>query len=95
MDAAFAARDQGIERAENAGDQWDRSCIDKAIAETAKSGQPFSANDVRPLLGEVRRSLIGARFSAAQKRGDIRHCGYVRSTDPATHAHPVALWVKA
>lgn len=87
--------DEAIQRVEDSADAWDRHVIDQAIREVAARGVPFSSNDVRPLLPAVRSALIGARFLAARKRGEIRRIGYVPSTDPGTHSHPVALWEKA
>lgn len=87
-------RDEGIARAEAASDDWQRAVIDQAIREVAARGRAFSANDCRPLLPPgIRPALIGARFLAASKRGQIRKVGWVASTDPGTHSHPVAQWV--
>lgn len=87
-------RDEGMARVTNASDEWDRKVVDQAIRYVASQGQPFSANDVRPLLPEgLRPALLGARFRTAALHNIIRRIGYVPSTDPATHAHPIALWV--
>lgn len=87
-------RDEGIARVEAAADDGQRSVIDQALAAVAARGQTFSANDVRPLLPPgIRPALVGARFMAASRRGEIRKVGWVASTDPGTHAHPVALWI--
>ena len=89
-------RDEGVARVEAAADDGQRSVIDHALAAVAARGVAFSANDVRPLLPPgIRPALIGARFLAASKRGQIRKVGWVASTDPGTHAHPVAQWVAA
>lgn len=91
-----ALRDEALAQVEEASDDWSRSVIDQAITATALQGRPFSANDVRPLLPPgIRPALVGARFLAASKRGQIRKVGWVASTDPGTHAHPVAQWVAA
>lgn len=92
---AREARDEGLARVEQAGDDWDRRRIDQAITHLASQGRPFSANDARPLVEGVRSALIGARFLAAAKRGQIVKLGYVTSTDPGTHSHPIAMWVAA
>jgi hypothetical protein len=87
-------RDEGMSRVEEASDDWDRAVIDQAIRAVAQRGGGFSANDVRPLLPPgVRPALVGARFMAASRRREIHKVGWVASTDPGTHAHPVALWV--
>jgi hypothetical protein len=69
----------------------DRAAVDAAIAQLAASGQPFSANDARP-LHNVTGPVVGAAFQAAAKSGLIVRVGYEASTDPGTHAHPVATW---
>lgn len=94
MVAARRERDDAVALVESSADDQDRKVIDQAIRAVAQSGKPFSANDIRPVLPRVRAALIGARFLAASKRGEIRKVGFVQSTDPGTHAHPVALWIK-
>jgi hypothetical protein len=91
-DDGRAARDHALEVVEEAGDDWDRSVVDRAIVETGKRLGEFSANDVRPLLPEVRRSLVGARFLAMAKAGRLESVGYVASSDAGTHASPIRLW---
>lgn len=89
-------RDEGMARVTAASGEWDRKVVDQAIRYVASQGQPFSANDVRPLLPDgLRPALLGARFRTAALHNVIRRIGYVPSTDPATHAHPIALWVAA
>lgn len=94
--AARAERDTAMAAAEGADrDGWDKHVIDQAISAFAAQGRPFSSNDLRPLLPEVRAALIGARFMAASVRGQIRRVGFVTSTKRNTHAKPVAMWVRA
>lgn len=94
IEAARLERDVAMDLATQADrDGWDRKVIDTAIAAFAGRGLAFSANDVRPLLPEVRPALIGARFYAASVRGLIRRAGYTPSTSKSTHAHPVAVWI--
>ncbi len=71
----------------------DRRTIDQALADLARSGRSFSANELRPLLPEgVPGSAVGPRFAAAARRGLIEPTGrYVMSTDPATR-HRLAEW---
>lgn len=92
--AGRALRDQGVAQVEEASDDWARATIDQALEHVAKTKPDgFSANDVRPLLPPgIRPALVGARFLAASKRGLIRKVGFVASSDPGTHAHPIALW---
>ena len=90
-----AARDEGMAQAEEADRSgWNKSLIDQAIDAMARTGERFSANDLRVLLpDDVPGPLFGARFSAAQTAGRIRFVGYTRSTKKNTHGKPVAVWV--
>jgi hypothetical protein len=87
--------EQGMSRAEENAGPDDCQAIDQAIAHFARTDRPFSANDVRPHLPQVRRPAIGARFNAASRRGLIRPIGYTPSSDPGTHGHPIRLWIGA
>jgi hypothetical protein len=69
----------------------ERAAVDAAIRQLAARGRPFSSNDARP-LHNVTGPVVGAAFSAAAKAGLIVRVGYEPSTDPGTHAHPVATW---
>lgn len=94
VDEARRERDAAIAMAEDADrDGWDRKVIDQAIDAFADSRRPFSANDLRDLLPDVRSALIGSRFLAAAKQGRIRKVGLVTSTKRNTHAKPVAQWI--
>lgn len=89
------ARDEGIAQVEAASDDWMRATVDQAIKAVADRGLPFSANDVRGLLPlGIRPALMGARFRYAATSGLVQRIGYVPSTDPGTHAHPVAQWLR-
>jgi hypothetical protein len=81
-------------------DEWDRRVIDRAIRAFVRQGQPFSANDLRPLLPVVRKCLISRRLIEAQRTELITWTGRVTpSTLPSTKAarvnvyqpHPEAL----
>lgn len=72
----------------------DRARVEAAVRELAATGRPFSANSARPMHG-CTGPVVGAVFSALASEGLIRRVGYVASTDPGTHAHPVAEWVAA
>jgi hypothetical protein len=96
--AARAARDEGMARAQVADEErgsWDTKVIDQAISAFADTGETFSANDIWPLLPEVRGALIGARFAAAAVRGYIRKVGNISSTKKGTHAKTVGVWIIA
>jgi len=90
---ARAERDRGMARAEaSLHAAWDRAVIDQAITVLAATGQPFSANDVRGLLPDVRPALVGARFMHAARRGLIERIGDELATHKAGHARRVGLW---
>lgn len=71
----------------------DRRAIDTALADLARAGRSFSANELRPLLpDDTPGSAVGPRFTAAHSRGLIEPTGrYVMSTDPATR-HRLTEW---
>lgn len=85
-------REAGIDRAEDAADEQDKAVVRQALRHFIASGEPFSANDVRALLPDVRRTLLGGAFLAASGAKAIVKVGYVPSSDPGTHGHRVALW---
>lgn len=85
-------RDEGMAAVTDASDEIAIKTIDQAIAAFNAAGEPWSANDMRDLLPDVRQPLIGARIRAAAMRKEMRKVGYVPSTLPSTHAHPIALW---
>lgn len=94
IDAARAERDEAMAMAEEADRSgWDKKVIDQAIEAFARDGRPFSANDLRDLLPDVRTSLMGSRFYAASVAGLIRKQGRVTSTKRNTHAKDIDLWV--
>ncbi|MGH3813446.1 MAG: hypothetical protein ACRDUV_13490, partial [Pseudonocardiaceae bacterium] len=77
MQLGEALRDEGMARATAAADAKDIAVIDQAIDELNARGQPWSANELRDLLPEVRQPLIGARVRAAAMRKRMRRVGYV------------------
>lgn len=90
---ADALAQDGIQRATEASDPDAITAVDALIARYAATGRPFSSNDLRDQLPEgIRPGAIGGRYSYAAKRGLIRPVGYVASTDPKTHSHPVRVW---
>lgn len=73
-------------------DEWDRQVIDQAIWAFVEQGKPFSANDLRPLLPEVRKCLISRRLIQAQKNGWVRYVGVTPSTLASTKAARVNVY---
>ena len=94
---AIAARDAGIAQAEDNASDWDKALIDQAIAFFAKTGQPFSANDIRPLLpADINcRGLMGGRFTAAYNRREIQPIGDHPSHKENTHGKRIMIWISA
>jgi len=87
---------EGIARTTAAASTDERARIDAAIRKVAARGVEFSANDVRPLIADAHGPLVGARFNALARAGIIRDTGVrVKSTQAATHAHEVRVWVGA
>lgn len=74
-------------------DEWDRQVIDQAIRAIALQGRPFSVNDFRDLLPEVRRCLISRRLIAAQRNGWIRYGGVTCSTLRSTKGARVSVYI--
>lgn len=88
-----ALAQEGMARATAASAPDAITALDQLIARYAKAGRPFSANTLRSQLPEgIRPGAIGGRFSYAHQRGLIKPVGYVASTDPRTHGHPVRVW---
>lgn len=98
-DATRAAVAEGFKAFEAAtrehgpADEWDRRVIDQAIRAFARQGQPFSANDIRPLLPVVRVCLISRRFIVARRDGILEWTGTITpSTLASTKAAGVKVW---
>lgn len=89
------AKAEGIARATAAAPPADRDRIDAAIRKVAARGGEFSANSVRELVPDLTGPLMGARFNALARAGEIRHVGYEKSRKASTHAHDVKVWVAA
>lgn len=91
-----ALKTHGQHQAEAAADMRIVAAIDAVIARHAKSGLPFSANDIRDEFPTTKsRGLVGARVDAARKRGELVSVDRERSTLPSTRAAFVTVWVGA
>ena len=73
-------------------DEWDNRVIRQCIEAFVRQGRPFSANDMRPLLPEVRKCLISRRLIDAQRDGLIRYVGVTPSTLASTKAARVNVY---
>lgn len=91
---ATAARDAGMQQAEDHADRRLIVAIDAKIAEAIESGQPFSANTIRHRMPTVRSGLIGARVHAAalRKEPKLVKVGEEPSTLKSTHAKLIGIW---
>lgn len=85
------ARDEGMAATVEANPDAMRAAL-RIIRETALSQPVFNSNATRPRmkLAQIPGQVIGAAYRQALKDRVIRRIGYVPSTDPGTHAHPVA-----
>ena len=80
----------------DAAPKSDKAAIDEAILRLARLGVPFSANDCRKQFPNVNGSVIGGRFNALGRTGQIRQTGNrVPSTLANTHGHPIHEWIGA
>lgn len=95
--AARQARDEALARLDASGKaEADRQLVDELIGTYARTGRPFSANDIRPHLpADVNQNVIGNRFTHAAKDGVIRRVGLTPSTKRTTHLKDVACWIGA
>lgn len=74
----------------------DAALVDAVLERRIRRGGEFSLNDLRPELAAVEnKAVIGSRVNAFSRAKRITRIGYVPSTDPGTHGHPVALWKAA
>lgn len=91
--AALQARDEGMAAAESASRaDHDRAIIDQAIRTIGTTHDTFSSNDIRNYLPDVAPPLIGARFLAAARRGDIERVGDTLASHKAGHARRISTW---
>lgn len=76
-----------------ASDAW-KDRWNQAIAALARTGEEFTADDVRKIAGAPtdHENAAGALFNGAARRGLIRRVGYRKSARDVLHAHPIAVW---
>lgn len=87
------AQEQGVAATVDANPQAMRAAL--AIIRDAAIADPvLSSNTVRHQmrLAQVPGPVVGAAFQQAARDKVLRRIGYVASTDPGTHAHPVVEW---
>lgn len=89
-------RERGIEAVDmNTPEDW-KSHADAIIGWLARNGAEFTAEDVRPWVGEPPHpNAWGARFAAAVKAGVIRHLCYRKAKRASAHARVLAVYTGA
>lgn len=94
LTAGRDARDAGMEATlSRPAAEQDLAVVLQAIEHFASTGEPFSINNVRPLLPAVASPVVGAAFQSAAKKGLIERTGEtVQATHPEGHAHRVSVW---
>jgi hypothetical protein len=88
-------RDDGLAAVSAATVTGWRLAADHAIERLAGTGGTFTAEDVRRLAGDPLGShpnAMGARLSAAARRGTIVPAGYVQATRPQSRARVLRAW---
>ena len=93
MTTSRELRDKGIERAEAAEDDaWKAMAYNSGLA-LARSGRPFSIDDITEVVGMPRRSnATGGIIMRLSRQGLIQRVGVTPSRRLETHAHTNPLW---
>lgn len=89
---ATTARNAALDAVNAATSPEVKARIDAAILTVARRGGEFSANDVRPLIPDLRGGVIGGRFGALSRRGVIEKVGAEPSSKGNTHGHDIKRW---
>ena len=94
LDEGRRRRDEGQRAAENNTHPGVKAAFERAIREFAKSGNPFTAEDLRARCQPLASSpnVIGAAISAAAKRGEIRRVGFVQAQRAEAHGRWISQW---
>jgi hypothetical protein len=90
-----ALRDEGVDQALNAADTRARLAGEDAIRRLAELGGPFTAEDVRELVGAplgARPNLLPALFRQAARRGEIVAVGYRPASRPEARQRVLRVW---
>ena len=91
-----ALKRAGMVAASSAAGPWNDEA-DQAILELARSGEEFTADQLIERVGmPEHRNAVGARLSAAARRGWIQRTGDRQADNRAEqHARRVSLWIGA
>ncbi len=93
-----ALKIEGMSRALRGAGLDYQDSFEKAVRQLAKSGQPFTADDVTKLVGFPRNhrtnanNSVGAMMSACANRGIIYSVGYKKAGRSLSHARMVQVW---
>jgi hypothetical protein len=94
MSEGQALRDAGASQVSDNAPSWWKQACDTAIAQHAARRQPFTAEDIRIVVGDPPNhpNAMGARFLAAAKGGLIERVGYQKPVRASRHANPLSVW---
>ncbi len=92
--AGVGARDAGMALAAEAADNGWRGCVERAVAELVRRGEPFTVEDVRELgvPEPAQPAAWGAAFRSACLAHGATVVGYEPSSHRAAHARVTARW---
>ena len=89
-----AVRDAGVEAATRSEDPEWLQRASEVIERFASSGEHFSADDIRAIVGDpVRAASMGGAFRSAVSRGLIAPAGLGTSSRIERHGGLMRLWV--
>lgn len=89
-----ALRDQGMARVLMfTPDEWKARAFE-AIVELAKTGEPFTSEQLREIVGDPPKpNAMGSIFNAAAMKKIIVHCGWRKASRPGMHATDLREWI--
>lgn len=69
------------------------TAISALAARSIRTGQTFTADDLRKMIGEPdHHNWIGASFQAAYKRGEIDQVGFTLSRSKSRRGGVIRVW---
>lgn len=96
LEQARVARDVGAQAAELSLHTGWRLWAETELARLADSGEPFTADALRAVVGDPpdgeHVNGIGGLFLRASKAGRIEFVGYAVSQRPAARGRPIRVW---
>lgn len=92
LDYGLTLRDAGAERVLINEGEWKEAAAE-AVRLLAHSGVPFTAEEVREIVGDPERTnAMGAVFLVASQAGLIEPCGYRIPSRASRHANRLRVW---